>query len=30
VTLDALLTRRQITQQSVDTGGDYVMVIKEN
>jgi predicted transposase YbfD/YdcC len=30
VTMDALLTQRQIAQQVVDAGGDYVMVVKEN
>jgi predicted transposase YbfD/YdcC len=30
VTMDALLTQRQIAQQIVDAGGDYVMVVKEN
>jgi predicted transposase YbfD/YdcC len=30
VTMDALLTQRQIGQQIVDAGGDYVMVVKEN
>lgn len=29
VTMDALLTQRQIAQQIVDAGGDYVMVVKE-
>jgi predicted transposase YbfD/YdcC len=28
--MDALLTQRQIAQQIVDAGGDYVMVVKEN
>jgi predicted transposase YbfD/YdcC len=30
VTMDALLTQRQIAQQIVDAQGDYVMVVKEN
>lgn len=30
VTMDALLTQRQIAQQIVAAGGDYVMVVKEN
>ena len=30
VTMDALLTQRQIAQHIVDAGGDYVMVVKEN
>jgi predicted transposase YbfD/YdcC len=30
VTMDALLTQRQIAQQIVDAGGDYVMLVKEN
>jgi predicted transposase YbfD/YdcC len=30
MTMDALLTQRQIAQQIVDAGGDYVMVVKEN
>jgi len=30
VTMDALLTQRQIAQQIVDAGGDYGMVVKEN
>jgi predicted transposase YbfD/YdcC len=30
VTMDALLTQRQIAQQIVDAGGDYVMVGKEH
>lgn len=30
VTMDALLTQRQIAQQIVDAGGDYVMVVKAN
>lgn len=30
VTMDALLTQRQIAQHIVDTGGDYVMVVKAN
>ena len=30
VTMDALLTQRQIAQQIIDAGGDYVMVVKEN
>ena len=30
VTMDALLTQRQIAQQIVEAGGDYVMVVKEN
>jgi predicted transposase YbfD/YdcC len=30
VTMDALLTQRQIAQQIVETGGDYVMVVKDN
>jgi predicted transposase YbfD/YdcC len=30
VTMDALLTQREIAQQIVDAGGDYVMVVKEN
>jgi predicted transposase YbfD/YdcC len=28
--MDALLTQRQIAQQIVDAGGDYVMVVKAN
>jgi predicted transposase YbfD/YdcC len=28
--MDAWLTQRQIAQQIVDAGGDYVMVVKEN
>jgi predicted transposase YbfD/YdcC len=30
VTMDALLTQRQIAQQIVDAGGDYVMLVKDN
>jgi predicted transposase YbfD/YdcC len=30
VTMDALLTQRQIAQQIVDAGSDYVIVVKEN
>lgn len=30
VTMDALLTQRQIAQHIVDVGGDYVMVVKAN
>jgi len=30
VTMDALLTQRQIAQQIVGAGGDYVMVVKAN
>ena len=30
VTMDALLTQRQIAQHIVDAGGDDVMVVKEN
>jgi predicted transposase YbfD/YdcC len=30
VTLDALLTQRAVAQASVDRGGDYVMVAKDN
>jgi predicted transposase YbfD/YdcC len=30
VTMDALLTQRQIAQHIVDAGGDYVMVVKAN
>jgi hypothetical protein len=30
VTMDALLTQRQIAQQIVDAGGHYVMVVQEN
>ena len=30
MTMDALLTQRQLAQQIVDAGGDYVMVVKEN
>jgi predicted transposase YbfD/YdcC len=30
VTMDALLTQRQIAQQIVEAGGDYVMVVKDN
>jgi hypothetical protein len=30
VTRDALLTQRQIAQQIVEAGGDYVMVVKAN
>jgi predicted transposase YbfD/YdcC len=29
VTMDALLTQRQIAQQIVEAGGDYVLVVKE-
>jgi len=30
VTMDALLTQRHVAQTIVDTGGDYVMIVKEN
>lgn len=30
VTMDALLTQRQIAHQIVTAGGDYVMMVKEN
>jgi hypothetical protein len=30
VTMDAVLTQRQIAQQIVDTGGDYLMLVKAN
>lgn len=30
VTVDALLTQREIAQPIVDSGGDYVMPVKEN
>jgi predicted transposase YbfD/YdcC len=30
MTMDALLTQRQIAQQIVDAGGDYVMLVKDN
>jgi predicted transposase YbfD/YdcC len=30
VTMDALRTQRQIAQQILDAGGDYVMVVKDN
>jgi len=30
VTMDALLTQRQVAQTIVDKGGDYVMIVKEN
>ena len=30
VTMDALLTQRQVAQTIVDEGGDYVMIVKEN
>jgi predicted transposase YbfD/YdcC len=30
VTMDALLTQRQVAQTIVDAGGDYVMLVKEN
>jgi hypothetical protein len=30
LTMDALLTQREIAQAIVDQGGDYVMVVKEN
>jgi len=30
VTMDALLTQRQLAQQIVEAGGDYVMIVKEN
>jgi predicted transposase YbfD/YdcC len=30
ITMDALLTQRQIAQQIVDAGGDYVMAVKNN
>jgi len=30
VTMDALLTQRQIAQQIVEAGGDYVRVVKDN
>src|SRR5207245_9246692 len=30
ITMDALLTQRHVAQTSVDEGGDYVMIVKEN
>ena len=30
MTMDALLTQRQVAQTIVDKGGDYVMIVKEN
>lgn len=30
VTMDALLTQRQVAQTIVDKGGDYVMIVKDN
>jgi predicted transposase YbfD/YdcC len=30
LTMDALLTQRQVAQTIVDAGGDYVMVVKDN
>lgn len=30
LTMDALLTQRQVAQTTVDGGGDYVMIVKEN
>ena len=30
LTMDALLTQRQVAQTMVDKGGDYVMIVKEN
>jgi predicted transposase YbfD/YdcC len=30
VTMDALLTQRQVAQTLVDAGGDYVMIVKDN
>jgi predicted transposase YbfD/YdcC len=30
VTMDALLTQRQVAQTIVNAGGDYVMIVKEN
>ena len=30
VTMDALLTQRQVAQTIVDAGGDYVMIVKDN
>jgi predicted transposase YbfD/YdcC len=30
MTMDALLTQRQVAQTIVDNGGDYVMIVKEN
>jgi predicted transposase YbfD/YdcC len=30
VTMDALLTQRQVAQTIVEAGGDYVMIVKEN
>ena len=30
VTMDALLTQRQVAQTIVETGGDYIMIVKEN
>jgi len=30
VTMDALLTQRQVAQTMVEAGGDYVMLVKEN
>ena len=30
ITMDALLTQRRIAQQSIDAGGDYVMIVKDN
>ena len=30
ITVDALLTQRQVSQDIIDGGGDYVMIVKEN
>jgi len=30
VTMDALLTQRQVAQTIVNAGGDYIMIVKEN
>ena len=30
LTMDALLTQRQVAQTIVDKGGDYVMIVKDN
>ena len=30
VTMDALLTQRQVAQTIVEAGGDYVMIVKDN
>src|SRR3989442_8147226 len=30
VTMDALLTQRQVAQTIVEAGGDYIMIVKDN